>query len=140
MLKSLASVIVGALILMAVPATVYAADQVDIFNNPAVCQNGEGKDAAVCKNYNSKDNSPKNTNPIIGSKGILTTLINILSLIVGIIAVIAIVLAGFKYVTSGTNPQDVNSARERVIYAVIALAIAASAQVIVRVVLERIVA
>ncbi len=108
---------------------------VDVFENN-VCERAEAKDSAVCKDKNL----PKDSNPIFGDNSVLMTLTNLLTTVVAIAAIIMIILAGLKYVTSGNNPQEVTSARERIIYAVIALVVAALAQVIVRFGIDRIVA
>lgn len=61
--------------------------------------------------------------------------INILSWIVGVVSVVMIIIAGFKYVTSGGNDSSVASAKNTILYAVVGLVIVAMAQVIVRFVL-----
>ena len=63
--------------------------------------------------------------------------INILSVVVGIASVIMIILAGFKFVTSGGAPEKVSSARNTILYAVIGLAIVGLAQIIVFFVLNK---
>lgn len=69
-------------------------------------------------------------------QGILNDIINIFSIIVGIVAVIMIIFGGFKYITSAGNQESVKSARQTLIYAIIGLVIVALAQVIVRFVLH----
>jgi hypothetical protein len=96
---------------------------VDVSNE--VCQ-GQGSDSAFC------EDSKSNKNPIYGPDGFITSITNIVTIIVGIVAVVAIIIAGLKFITSGSDPQDVSSAREAVIYALIALVVAGLAQVIVR--------
>jgi hypothetical protein len=61
--------------------------------------------------------------------------VNIFSIIVGIIAVIMIIVAGLKFITSGGDSGKISSARQTIIYALIGLIIVALAQVIVRFVL-----
>lgn len=68
---------------------------------------------------------------------ILADIINIFSLIVGIIAVIMIIFAGFKYITSGGNQENVKTAKQAIIYAIIGLIIVALAQIIVKFVLNQ---
>lgn len=115
--------------LLLVPA-VHAAD---VFGD--VCE-GAGANSTVCKEKRAQEDG--NKNPLFGPDGFITFIINLMSALVGIAAVIMIILAGLKFVTSGSNPQDVSNAREMVIYAVAGLAIAVSAQLIVRVFLEKI--
>src|SRR3989344_5373731 len=75
-----------------------------------------------------------------GSEGrfqiILTDIINIFSIIVGIVAVVMIIFGGFKYITSAGNQENIKSARNTIIYALVGLIIVALAQVIVRFVLR----
>lgn len=67
---------------------------------------------------------------------LIAKIINILSIIVGIIAVIMIIYAGFKYITSGGNQENVKAAKNILIYAIIGLVIVALAQIIVQFVLK----
>ncbi len=73
-----------------------------------------------------------------GLTNIVKTVINILSLIVGLTAVIFIIVGGFKFVTSSGDAQKVASARNTIIYAVVGLAVAALAQFIVAFVLSKV--
>ena len=109
------------LIILAPAVTVHAVDPV----NKSICD--EAPDSAVCK-----DMDVGGQNPLFGPQGFLTKIINLLSIIVGIVAVIMIIIAGLRFITSGSNPQDVSNARERVVYAIVALIVAAFAQVMVR--------
>ena len=59
-----------------------------------------------------------------------------MSVIVGVIAVIMIVYAGFKYITSGGESNGVSSAKNSLIYAIVGLVIVALAQIIVHLVLN----
>lgn len=68
----------------------------------------------------------------------IETVINILSLVVGVAAVIMIIVGGLKYITSTGDSASVNSAKNTILYAVIGLVIVAMAQVIVRFVLTNI--
>lgn len=68
---------------------------------------------------------------------IMTNIINIVSWIVGIVAVLMIIYGGFKYLTSGGNDANVTSAKNTILYAIIGLVIVALAQIIVRFVISR---
>ncbi len=63
--------------------------------------------------------------------------INVLSLIVGIAAVIMIIVGGLKYVLSQGEGANTASAKNTIIYAIIGLVIVALAQVIVKFVLNK---
>ncbi len=67
---------------------------------------------------------------------ILADAINIFSVIVGVVAVIMIIVGGFRYITSAGNQEKVKSAKNIIIYAIIGLVIVALAQVIVKFVLN----
>ena len=69
---------------------------------------------------------------------IITTVINIFSLVVGVISVIMIIIGGLKYITSGGDSGNVTSAKNTILYAVIGLVIVALAQIIVRFVLSQV--
>jgi hypothetical protein len=105
------------------------AAQVDVFKE--VCR--KNPTATACQ----EKRAAKNSNPIYGQDGILTKVINILSIIVGIAAVLGIMAAGLRFITSGSNPQQVTVAREMVLYAVVGLIVAALAQLLIRFVLSK---
>ena len=65
----------------------------------------------------------------------ITSVINILSVVVGVVAVIILIVGGFRYITSAGDTARVASAKNTILYAIIGLIIVALAQVIVRFVL-----
>lgn len=67
---------------------------------------------------------------------IAKTTVNIMSLVVGIVAVIMIIYGGLRYITSGGDSGAVGNAKNTLIYAIIGLVIVALAQVIVHFVLN----
>jgi hypothetical protein len=58
---------------------------------------------------------------------------------VGIIAVIMIIFAGFKYVTSGGDSGKISSAKNTLTYAVVGIVVAGVSQLIVRFVVTKII-
>jgi hypothetical protein len=68
---------------------------------------------------------------------IVHTIVNLLSAIVGIVAVIMIIVGGFRYITSGGNDTSVTSAKNTILYAIIGLVIVALAQILVRFTLSK---
>lgn len=70
-----------------------------------------------------------------GDKG-LNGIINILLYIVGVIAVIAIIIGGIRYVTANGDANQVKSAKNTVLYAVIGLIMALMSLGIVRFVFD----
>lgn len=116
------------LLFLFLPASAEAAGKVDIFND--VCK--QQPQSSVCTDAKNG----KTGNPVYGPDGIITKIVNLLSIIVGVAAVIGIIVAGIRFITSGSNPQDANNARELVIYSVLGLLLAAIAQILVRVILN----
>jgi len=70
--------------------------------------------------------------------GVVESVINIFSMIVGIVAVIMIMVAGFKYVTSGGDSSNITSAKHTLIYAIIGIVVVALAQTIVQFVVKKV--
>jgi len=69
---------------------------------------------------------------------LIHTIINLLSAIVGIVAVIMIIVGGLRYITSGGSDTSVTGAKNTILYAIIGLIIVALAQIIVRFVLNKV--
>jgi len=61
--------------------------------------------------------------------------VNILSIIIGATAVIMILVSGLRYITAGSDSNQVSSAKTTLIYALVGVAIAALAQTLVHLVL-----
>lgn len=68
----------------------------------------------------------------------LKNIINIVSIIVGIAAVIMLVISGLRYVTSAGDSNQITSAKHTLIYALVGLVVVALAQAIVKFVLNRV--
>ena len=69
--------------------------------------------------------------------GVIRNIVQIISIAAGIIAVIMLIVAGLKYITSNGDANAIGSAKRTIIYAIVGLVIAASAQIIVQLVLNR---
>ncbi len=76
-------------------------------------------------------------NPIVGPNGIVTKAVQILTIVMGIAAVIVIIISGIKFVTSGGNSENIDKAKKGLTYAVVGLLIAIFAQAIVSFVLHK---
>jgi hypothetical protein len=70
-------------------------------------------------------------------QGVLTTIVNLFSIVVGLIAVIMLIYGGLKYITSGGDSGKAASARTAIVSAIIGLVIVALAQIIVQFVLTK---
>lgn len=75
----------------------------------------------------------------VGNKvdDIIKLVINIFSLLVGVVAVIMIMVGGLKYVTSGGDSGNVTGAKNTILYAIIGLVVVALAQIVVKFVLSK---
>ncbi len=79
------------------------------------------------------------TDASCGASGVgtaIATAVNILSVIVGAAAVIALIWAGFKYITSGGDTNKVANAKSTLIYAIVGIAVVGLAQVLIHFVLS----
>ncbi|MGI9027280.1 MAG: pilin [Candidatus Saccharimonadales bacterium] len=93
----------------------------------------------VCKgaNLDSTDGACKSDEAANSVEKTIANVVNLLSIIVGIAAVILIIVNGLKLVTSGGDSNSISAARNGIIYAIVGLIIVALAQVIVRFVLSK---
>jgi Type IV secretion system pilin len=90
---------------------------------------GEAKNA-VCSGINSAGgNCSSSAN---GLTTVIQLIINIISVIAGIAAVIMIMVAGLRYITSGGDASKVAGAKSAIVYAIVGLLVVAFAQLIVR--------
>jgi hypothetical protein len=69
--------------------------------------------------------------------GVIKTVLDILSAVVGVAAVIMIVIGGFRYVLSGGDSNATTGAKNTIIFAIVGLIIAILAQVLVQFVLAK---
>lgn len=93
----------------------------------------------LCAGSNLDLTNPQGQCPAAANGNIqqlLTTVINWISVIVGVIAVIMIIVGGLRYITSGGESGKVSSAKTTIIYALIGLVVVALAQLIVHFVLN----
>lgn len=118
---------------LAIPAVVSAAPGDNTNIQSGLC-------AGAKLDVNAVDNCDPTTDTDAETKvdSLLTTVINIFSLVVGIVAVIMIIVGGFKYITSGGDSGNVTGAKNTILFAVVGLIIVALAQFIVRFVLQKV--
>ena len=74
---------------------------------------------------------------LFGPNSLCTKIINTLIFVIGAIAVVMIVIGGFRYTISGGDSGQVNGAKNTILYAVIGLVIAILSYGIVNFVLAR---
>lgn len=82
----------------------------------------------VCKDANKATTG----DPIVS---VIRSVIEVLSIIIGIAAVIGIIVSGLRMTLANGDSNGIASARSSLVYSLVGLAVAALAQVIVRIVL-----
>ncbi len=96
----------------------------------------EGLDKGSCLSTTTSDCDTQDPDEAVND--LITTVINVFSLVVGVVSVIMIIVGGFKYITSGGDSGGVSSAKNTILFAIVGLIIVALAQVIVRFVLGQV--
>lgn len=104
------------------PGLVYAAPKDDVSRGACLAAGRTDCDAAVAES--------RLENTVAG-------ILNVLSIVIGVVAVIMIIIGGFRYVVSAGNEQSVAGAKRTILYAIVGLLVVALAQVIVQFVLVR---
>lgn len=87
--------------------------------------------ATVCQDARNSGN------PLWGSGSVVELIVNILSLIIGVAAVIVIIIAGIQYMLSTGDPTKVNNAKNAILYALVGLVVAVLARFLVNFVVSR---
>lgn len=131
-LRKTLAVVFASLAIAAVPLAVVGTGSVSAQDIQKQLRCGSNLDTsgATCKD--TVDTGTKGINDIV------TQIINIFSVIVGVVSVIMIIYGGFRYVTSGGDSGNVSTAKNTIIYAIIGLVIVALAQFIVQFVLDKV--
>lgn len=81
--------------------------------------------AALSSSNSCDSGSQKKINKIV------KTTTNLISYIVGAVAVLVLIFAGFRFITANGDQNTVNSARNMILYAIIGIAVVVLAQLIV---------
>ena len=91
----------------------------------------------VCAGIGITGGNCSGSNGALQVNNALALAINLISLIVGVAAIIMIILAGLKFITSGGDTTKVASAKNSVIYALVGLVVVAFAQLIVHFIISK---
>jgi hypothetical protein len=122
--------LLGLLAGLLLPASAWAATEV-----PDACTTPGVQDSTFCRDAARGQSRTDNT--LVGPNGIITKGTKFMSWIAGVVAVAMIIIAGIKYASSSGDSNNISSAKNTLIFALVGLAIAASAQAIVIFVLSR---
>lgn len=68
---------------------------------------------------------------------LLERIVDTLIFIIGIVAVIALIIGGLRYILSGGNPQAAKGAKDTILYALIGVAVAVAAYAMVNFVIGK---
>lgn len=69
-------------------------------------------------------------------QSVVATAVKLLSYVAGVAAVIMIIIAGVRYITSNGDPSGIKGAKDAIIYAIVGLIVVVFAQAIVKFVLN----
>lgn len=107
---------------------------------PAIAGPFDGAIGEACKGANLSNNDKTCESAKAGDTldKRVQFIVNLLTIVVGIAAVILIIVNGLKFITSNGDSNSITSAKQGIIYAIVGLIIVALAQVIVRFVINRI--
>lgn len=92
----------------------------------------------VCSALGSDSNCGSTPSSGVDLNTTITAVVNILSLVVGIVAVIAIIICGLRMITSNGDANSFASARTGIIYAIVGLVVVLLSQAIVQFVLNKV--
>lgn len=92
----------------------------------------------VCSTLGSNPQCSTTPANSVSINNIIKAVINLLSFFVGLIAVIMIMVSGYKYITAGGDSNKVSNAKNTLVYAIIGLVVAALAQSLVKFVLTKV--
>ena len=125
--KAVTLIIVLFAILAVSPSLVFAVDVVD-----PICNTDAAVKPEICADVTD------GTNPIVGPEGIITEAVSLLSIVIGVVAVIVLIWAGMRFILSQGDSNKITMARSQIIYAVVGLVVAGLAQSVVQLVLKRV--
>jgi hypothetical protein len=132
---TLAIVLTG-LLFVSISGHAFAVDVLNPSDGNGPCNNANATSTPVVCGDN--DSGSTGTNPIVGPNGILTVVVKLLSIAVGVVAVVIIIIQAMRMVISNGSTETVAKARSGIIFAVVGLVIAVAAQAIVLFVLDRV--
>ncbi|HEY5267594.1 MAG TPA: pilin [Candidatus Saccharimonadales bacterium] len=106
----------------------------------SVYASSSASQSEVCQGVSELNNNSgcaSSASSELSINSIFRLVLNLLSAVVGITAVIMIIVGGVKYITSSGNAERTNGAKNTILYAIIGLLIVALAQIIVKFVLNK---
>lgn len=123
-MKKIVIATVSLFVLLAIPFAPVKA--VNVFQD---CS-GDAANTSICRATSS--------DKLFGAGGIWNKILNVFTLSIGAVSVLMIVIGGFRYTTSNGDAQQLTSAKNTILYAVVGLVLAAMANAIVNFVLTNV--
>jgi hypothetical protein len=102
---------------------------------PAVASAADSK-TTVCQTLGSDANCTTTPSGSVSINSVIRTVVDVLSIVIGVVSVIMIMVGGFRYVTAGGDSSSISAAKNTILYAIVGLVVAALAQVLVNFVLH----
>src|SRR3989344_8042710 len=129
-IKLFLATLLGSTMLLAPAMATVSAQSDNLTNNLCAGANLDVASASGCNAADTTANDKVNS--------IIKTVINLFSIIVGVVSVVMIIIGGLRYITSGGASDKVSGAKDTIVFAIVGLVVVALAQVIVRFVLNRV--
>lgn len=101
------------------------------FGDGTGCGSGEGGSSSAACQDSATQSGKNGEDPLTGPDGLIMDITNVVAFVAGAAAVIIIVLAGLRMVTSSGSSEDIAGARRALIYAVVGLIVISLARIIV---------
>ncbi len=98
----------------------------------SICQNNPSN--GLCAGYNKGTAAEPGDNAVLDT---ISKVIDIMSYVAGILAVIMVIYGGFLYVTSAGEPQKAATGRQTIIYSLIGIVVVVVARQLILFVLDR---
>lgn len=125
------AILTGISLMLGLAAPAFAQQTVQQAINNGLCS---GSNLQISSSNYSSSGCNTSSGPNIDS--ILRHIVNVLSAIIGLVAVVMIIFGGFRYITSGGSDTSVTSAKNTILYAIVGLVIVALSQALVRFVIK----
>jgi len=116
-------------ILLGLVAPLPAAAATNVFKD--VCSKSSAQSSAACQ-------KPTTTNPLTGSNGLIINITHIIAVVAGAVAVIVIIISGFKFVLSNGDAAQATAARNSILYALVGLVVIIMASSIISLVMSKV--
>lgn len=94
-------------------------------------QVSQGSKDAACEGIGAGTGNVCTGGAGVGVGRLVATAVSILSWVVGVISVIMVLVGGLKFITANGDSSKITSARSTIIYALIGIAVAVSAQILI---------